>query len=496
MSKKTIVFLVGFAFLFSFNLVEASVIINEIMYAPENGSNYEWIEIFNSGSESVDLQSWRFFHGETSGPLTLRNGATTILQPSKYAIIAKSPSVVTNYDWLNFSGMILSASTISLPDSGDNTYIAISYPDQQIVDSIKYDTSLGGSKESKTSLSNIDGIWQSATPTPGVENQVSEDNGEEEQTEDTVTGSSGSSKKTETKEPETPLVNKTKITAQIPAFVGLPVQFKASNTVSDKSCGKYFLNFGDGNFLETEKTFPIPEKFSHIYHYPGEYIVTLECYESYLSAEPDSSDKIIVKVISSEVVISKIGDAKDFFIEISNNAPFEANISGWVLISYQNKFVFPKNTIIKSKNKIIVSPKTTNFSILDKETLKLIDSEGKTVFDYSSAKPIRILARNPTQAKVSASEPTRNAFSIADAGGNNTNINVPVSTGVSLGGPVDNLLAGAIKSDVNTGNNIKYGIFGLFALLGVGTSTAYFIRNRNRKSVSEAIGNDFETMDE
>src|SRR3989344_6654656 len=176
MSKKTFLVLVGFAFLFPFNLVRADVIIDEIMYAPENGSNYEWIEIFNSGSESIDLESWRFFHGETSGPLTLRNGDTTILQPSKYAIIAKSPSVVTNYDWLNFSGMILSASTISLPDSGDNTYIAISYSDQQIVDSITYDTSLGGSKESKTSLSNIDNVWKSGIPTPGEENEISQDN--------------------------------------------------------------------------------------------------------------------------------------------------------------------------------------------------------------------------------------------------------------------------------------------------------------------------------
>ncbi|KKP78302.1 MAG: hypothetical protein UR77_C0004G0017 [Candidatus Nomurabacteria bacterium GW2011_GWC2_35_35] len=136
-----------------------------------------------------------------------------------------------------------------------------------------------------------------------------------------------------------------------------------------------------------------------------------------------------------------------------------------------------------------MSPKTTNFSILDKETLKLINSEGETVLDYSFAKPIRISAKNSVPLKISMTKD----YNLSE---NDTNINVPVSTGVSLGGPVDNLLAGAIKSDVNTGNNIKYGIFGLFALLGVGTSTAYFIRNRNRKSVSEAIGNDFKIIDE
>ncbi|MEK7081136.1 MAG: lamin tail domain-containing protein [Patescibacteria group bacterium] len=154
MSKKLILILVMVFFLSVSHFAQADVVINEVMYAPANGSNYEWVEIFNSGTTLVDLQGWRFFHGETSsGPLTLRNGSTTIIQPSEYAIIAKSPSVVTNYAWLNFSGTILSASTLSLPDGIDNTYIAIaSDTNKTISNSVIYNTSLGGSKESGNSL--------------------------------------------------------------------------------------------------------------------------------------------------------------------------------------------------------------------------------------------------------------------------------------------------------------------------------------------------------
>src|ERR1035437_10010212 len=102
------------------NLAHAGLEITEIMYAPEGGANYEWVEVYNNGSTSIDLNKYRFFHGETtSGPITLKSGDTTILQPSKYAIIAKS---LTDYSWLNFSDMVFSASTLSLPDSGDNTY--------------------------------------------------------------------------------------------------------------------------------------------------------------------------------------------------------------------------------------------------------------------------------------------------------------------------------------------------------------------------------------
>jgi hypothetical protein len=62
---------------------------------------------------------------------------------------------------------------------------------------------------------------------------------------------------------------------------------------------------------------------------------------------------------------------------------------------------------------------------------------------------------------------------------------------------VDNLEAAVIKSDVNTENNIMYGI-GLIAFLGISASGAYFVRNRNRikKDSFGIIGNDFEIIDE
>ena len=124
MSKKVILFFIAIIFFTGFHLAFAGLIINEIMYAPGSGSDFEWVEILNSGSDSVDLNNYRFFHGQTnSGPLTLRNGDTAALPPGGYAIIAKSPATVGDYAWLNFSGMILSASTLSLPDSGDSTYI-------------------------------------------------------------------------------------------------------------------------------------------------------------------------------------------------------------------------------------------------------------------------------------------------------------------------------------------------------------------------------------
>ncbi len=149
-------------------LAQAEIEITEIMYAPIAGATYEWVEIYNNGLDSIDLNKYRFFHGQTnSGPISIKIGDTTILQPSKYAIIAKS---LDDYSWLIFKDMIFSSSVLSLPDKIGNTYIAISDPDKNIIESLTYNPGNGGSKNSKTSLSKISGVWVSGIPTPGAQN--------------------------------------------------------------------------------------------------------------------------------------------------------------------------------------------------------------------------------------------------------------------------------------------------------------------------------------
>src|SRR5665811_555888 len=108
MSRRIILFLLSILVLFP-NTTFAGVVINEIMYAPESGGS-EWIEIFNSGNNSVDLSDWRFFNNQdTSAPLRLQKGSA-ILPASGYAIIT------TTSDWSFFSGTVFSSSNFSLPN--------------------------------------------------------------------------------------------------------------------------------------------------------------------------------------------------------------------------------------------------------------------------------------------------------------------------------------------------------------------------------------------
>jgi len=185
-----------------------------------------------------------------------------------------------------------------------------------------------------------------------------------------------------------------------------------------------------------------------------------------------------------------VGDEKDFFIELSNNTNYDADISKWILSSDKKSFVLPKNTIIGSKKKIIISPKITNFSILDKETLKLMNSQGNKIFDYQSpiAPVVTILPTKTAdeiivQPKISASENSKvvEPLGIAPAPADQI--------------PVENLPALAIQSDIvkNEWNATIIVYFVSIIFIGASASAVYFLR---RKKVVSNAGDDFNILDE
>src|SRR3989344_6229310 len=82
----------------------AQVQINEVMYdLSGTDTDREWIEIYNSGSGTVDLSSWKFFEGNTNHALNNASGGTSLAAGS-YAIIADD-SAQFLLDWPSFSGV-------------------------------------------------------------------------------------------------------------------------------------------------------------------------------------------------------------------------------------------------------------------------------------------------------------------------------------------------------------------------------------------------------
>jgi len=123
MKKKIFRFLVililttGGFFIFSQNSFATNndIVINEIgAYEP---TDHEWIEIFNKGSETVDLTGWKFYEDGTNHALNSFRG-DLIIEPEEYAIIA---DVASNFqsDYSSFAGTIIDSAWTTLNESGE-----------------------------------------------------------------------------------------------------------------------------------------------------------------------------------------------------------------------------------------------------------------------------------------------------------------------------------------------------------------------------------------
>jgi len=503
MLKKIILFLFVFVFLFSYRFVNASPIINEFMYDLD-GADIDWIEIYNTDSEDIDLTTLKLLiSNSTSNHGIVYYSGSQILHQGEYGVIVPTSEISAFLDkWGNTVNLFTASFTLPNVADSETAKIEINNGDKESpINSVIYDMSLGA-KEDGNSLQLINDLWQNALPTPGSENEIisiplppSPPEENTEFTNDFTSNTNESSATTLTSNSEI----KTKIIAPTLVFKGNQILFNANTTGKDGdvlSYGKYFWNFGDGDSKEIKAN--NKEGFTHTFFYEGEYVVALEYYKNSnanISDISDASSKLTIKVILADIIISKIGDEKDFFIEITNNTNYDANISKWIILGNGRSFTLPNNTIIKPKKKMILSPAITGFSILDKNTLKLLNSQGEIIFDYNLPVNTNIVSvpNSITAEKISTSN-TNNIIKSEVNVSEDKNLK---ENNVTVDLPVDNLLAEAITSDIpieSTDINLIYWI-GLVVFLGVGTSIAYFIRNHNKKIISQKVGDDFEIID-
>lgn len=460
--KKYYIFAIVVFFSF-FNIASASLEISEIMYAPFEGASYEWVEIYNNSSTPVDLDNYRFFHGETtSSPVNLKIGSSTVLEAGKYLIIAKS---MTDYSWVGTGCTILSSTALSLPDDSNkyNTYIAISDADKNIIDYITYDTNSGGSKESKSSLSKIDNNWVDSTPTPGMQNYTSD---EEDLNNDTTETSSLSSENSlvSTKKEEKVYKINTKIISPKVVTAGVPFNIEhITNGLRNENIilGKFVWNFGDG-MAKTEKT-SLP--FYYTYEYPGEYSLSLAFYDSAFDIKPDAKDALIIKVVSSGINISSVGNSLDPFIEIENTSKYEISLYGFFIKGDINFFAFPEGLTILPNKKIKLSPKITGFNIGDLSNLKIFDKLGVVFANYPN------VISQPTKYKTVSSFQNNIIKSDSKIDTNSNEVTEIIN--------LNDLPANAINSNEKNINRNTYTLLIFIGIILIGITSILFIRKKH-----------------
>ena len=491
MSKKYFLLCIVI-FLSSFNLAYAGLVINEIMYDlsgadSASSKSREWIEIRNpDGSDVVVDGAWRMYDGAANRTIngqvdfTIPAGAYVIFAGDKDTFLADHPG---------FSGVVYDTGITSLNNTGAT--LKILDQDENTVDQVTYASAQGAAGDGN-SLQKISGSWSGAAPTPGQANEsVSPPPEDDEETSEDSPPPSGGDASGGIVKPEVPVPKKikTQIMANKLAFAGssLSLQAVAFGHSGEKlHGGRYFLNFGDGDSKEIKNG--DSHTFTHTYFYPGEYTVNLEYYLNYYGDTPEATDTFTIKVISADVVISLVGDEKDFFVELTNNTSYDADISNWTLSGNDKSFTFAKNTILGSKKKTTVSSRITNLSTADKDSLKLLTAQGMLAFEYLPTPSVvipEVVVRQDLATKTSP-----NPLLTKERAEGEVDLNLQEEQI-----PPEDLTSSAISSGITEDSSFrKYIPSAVFAMfLGASAYAVHFIRKK--KNIS-GVGDDFQILDE
>ncbi|MBI2429229.1 MAG: lamin tail domain-containing protein [Ignavibacteriales bacterium] len=158
-------------FSFSVGIPPQSIVITEIMYAP-NGDEPEWIECFNRSSNPISLNGWKISDaGTTKSALTNTNSA---IPEQSYFIIARDSSF-TSYH--SITAPLFFATFSSLNNTTPDVVVLFDERGGKI-DSVYYKQSWGGSNGNSLQRFDIFGSssdsanWRSAAASAGIENVV------------------------------------------------------------------------------------------------------------------------------------------------------------------------------------------------------------------------------------------------------------------------------------------------------------------------------------
>ncbi len=108
----------------------AQVVINELMYNPIGGSTNEFVELYNAGTNAVELDNWRFTDGITyffSNPTTLPAGGYLVVAADRAAFAILYPTV-TNLAAGAYSGQLNNGGEhVALADANSNVVFEVTY---------------------------------------------------------------------------------------------------------------------------------------------------------------------------------------------------------------------------------------------------------------------------------------------------------------------------------------------------------------------------------
>ncbi len=327
--------------------------ISEIMYDPSGtDTNREWIEVHNTGSDSIDLANhFLLTDGLSSSRHTLTPVGSSIIVSGHYAVIVQDVNAFKT-DYPSYTGLLFDSSWSGLTASVGKT-IAIIDNDGAVLDQVTYDPSIGGANDGNSLQKSAQGTWVSSLPNPNgaVQNGDAVSTETDTGTSNGGTNSSGISSAVPTAVLKIvqPKVIPPRIDFTIPkiATTGIPisVEYTVYGANDDiRFYGSTHIAFGDG----TEYGGSAKDETTHTYEFPGTYIVKLDYRSNPYMPKPDLTTRVTVIVSHPTVVISSITSTGS--IQLQNTSTDESDISGWILTSVvddkKTQFSIPEGTIL------------------------------------------------------------------------------------------------------------------------------------------------------
>lgn len=375
---KTYISLLVLSFIFIPKIALGGVIISEIMYDLEEGSDSgrEWVEVKNNGSESVDLSSWKLHENGTNHSLKISSGEDSFLASGSYVIVADNVEKFLA-DWPEFKGTVFDSS-FSLKNSGETLIIR----NESLVDIDKVDyVSDWGAVGDGNSLQLIGGKWQAGIPTPGFSNGGAQGAKTTQGTIESNTSSQTSASAPASDFPTEPQIYAF-LSGDTAGVVGGFIQFEGMALGLKKeplSNARFLWNFGDGSFKEGKNV-------SHIYNYPGDYIVFLNV----SSGEYSAVARMNVEIAKSNLKITNVNlEANgESLVELYNDSVSEVDVSYWSLRSANMLFTFPKNSFIGAESKLTLSSLVTKLNIDESKKVELLYPNGSVFYSYDAENKI------------------------------------------------------------------------------------------------------------
>lgn len=317
------------ALIFFAQTASAQVVFNEVQISPTGD---RFIELYNQSNNDIDLTGWYIQRKTITG--STFNSLVSSTQFKGKTIKANNYFVISRGQ-IQSSDMVVGDMTLT----PSNT-IRMRNANGEDVDQLTWTTISDGTSYQKSATN----TWITGTPTPGASN----------------TGGGSAL-------PALPVANSTQPTSsldlstfpvdpQIFADAG-PVSRTISAGAPVTFTGRVFglkkepidnarlvWSFGDGGRAEGITV-------SHTYYYPGDYVVVLDAASGYFSA----SDRVLVHVTSPLIVLGVGGDAARSFVSIENLGTDEIDLSSWQILNGDKIFIFPQNTILAAKKKLIVA---------------------------------------------------------------------------------------------------------------------------------------------